>query len=184
MCCPADGNRRGAGVGRHATLPVDHRDLPAGALLVGFHQPIECLRRAHALAHQGQPARPVPGIDKRLRGNGADTGLGPRHDGPDGEPVRLHRHAHLAGGRVARDDGVGVDERVGEARAREGCEAQQGSGDQVRCASCRRRYHRQAAGPQVTQQARGPRPSREGRRQVRQRSRSAHARSRGRRGAA
>ena len=122
-------DRRGARVRRHPTLRVDHRDLPAGALLVGLHELIECLRRAHAPAHQRQPARAVPGIDERLRGDGADAGLGPRHDGSDREPVRLHGHAHLAGGRVARDDGVGVHERVGKARSREG-EAQQGSGDQ------------------------------------------------------
>ena len=38
----------------------------------------------------------------------ADAGLGPDHAAADREPVRLHRGAELAGGRVEGDDGKRV----------------------------------------------------------------------------
>ena len=87
-----------------------------------------CVSASGALTPPRISARPrgaVSGIDERLRGDGADPRLGPGHDGPDREPVRLHGHAHLSGGRVARDDGVGVHERVGESPARESVRRQQ-----------------------------------------------------------
>ncbi len=45
-------------------------------------------------------------LGDRLRADRADAGPHPRHDRPDGEPVRLHRRAELPGSRVACDDRV------------------------------------------------------------------------------
>ena len=68
---------------------------------------------AHAAAHQLEALVAVRRVHERLRGHGADAGLGPRDDRADREPVRLHRHAHLAGGGIARDDGERVRQRAG-----------------------------------------------------------------------
>ncbi len=56
-----------------------------------------------------QAERSVRWQAHRLRGDGADAGLGPGHGGADGEVVGLHGDAECAGRGVAGDDGVGHD---------------------------------------------------------------------------
>src|SRR5262249_47118321 len=64
---------------------------------------------ASSRAHQVEAERPVGGIDERLRRDGADARLRPRHARPDGKGMGLDGDAQLARRRVARDDGERVD---------------------------------------------------------------------------
>src|SRR5207302_4528371 len=60
-----------------------------------------------ALRQELESARSVSDFGVRLRGDGPDAGTRPRHDRPDGEPVRLNRDTELATLRIPRDDRVG-----------------------------------------------------------------------------
>ena len=55
-------------------------------------------------AQQRDRLRPVAHVDDRLRGRGADAGLGPQHAVADREHPRLHRAADLAGGRIEAEN--------------------------------------------------------------------------------
>ena len=110
----------GAGVGRDAPGRVDHRHLANVAPLVREKQSLQRVGRAAAGAHQREAERPVARIDEGLRGHGADARLGPRHDRPDREPVRLDGHAELPRRGVAGHDRVGVNGAMRNLRRRSG----------------------------------------------------------------
>ena len=114
------GDRLLARMSRHAALRVDDGDLPHVLQRVGRDELRERVRRRDATLQQLESALPIPGIDERLRGNGARAGFGPGDDRSHGEPVGLHGHAELARLRVACDDRVGVRERIGDRGGREG----------------------------------------------------------------
>jgi len=115
---PGAGDAAGAGVGGHPPLAVDEGDLPHRLGRIGRQQRPEGVGSRQAGAHQLQAPRAVGRLHERLGGHGAHARLGPGDDGAHAEPVRLDGHAHLAGARVAGDDGVGVRQRAGGRRRR------------------------------------------------------------------
>ena len=87
-----------------APRDVDHRDLAHGGQRVGREQLAERLLRADALGEPVERVRAVRGLDDRLRRHRADPRARPGAQRADGEPVRLHRHAELAGRRIEGHD--------------------------------------------------------------------------------
>ncbi len=67
---------------------------------------------------QFQPARPISGVGKRLRGHGSHAGLGPRRHRADGEKARRHGHPQLAGLRIVPHNGKRGDRLVGRRPSR------------------------------------------------------------------
>ena len=103
------GDGRSSCVDGRAALGVHHADLPDLRMGVGGQQAGQSLRRALPDSHHLQPEQAVPGVDERLRGDRSHPALRPRHDGADGEPVRLDRHSKLPGLRIPGDDRVRRD---------------------------------------------------------------------------
>ena len=93
----------------HVSRCVDHRHLPDLAGDVRAEKSAKRLRRRFSGAQKIEPELSVRGIDEALCRHRADSRLGPRHNLADGEPVRLHRHTHLACLRIPRDDRECVD---------------------------------------------------------------------------
>ena len=93
-----------AGERCHISFRVDHADLSHFARSVAVEQRAQRFGRALAGAQKIESELSVGRIDEALRRHRADPGFRPRHDLPDGEPVRLNGDADLSGRRVAGDD--------------------------------------------------------------------------------
>ena len=93
-----------ARVRRRLAARVDDRDLAKARQLVVARQRVESRAGAVAGGQPLQRARAVGRLGDRLRGHRTDPGAHPWHHRPDREPMRLHRHAELAGGGVASDN--------------------------------------------------------------------------------
>ncbi len=107
-------------------LCVHKAHLAAVGEGIALHQDVERLGRGEAHLQQVQPARPERRVRERLARDGADSRLRPGHHGPDGEELRLDRHAPLAGAGVVRDDAERGDVLTGPVEGRGGEEQDDG----------------------------------------------------------
>src|SRR5262249_19993068 len=79
-----------AGVDRRSALGVDHPDLPRVAARILVGDPFHHFRRTQPLLEQRDRLWSVLPVRRRLRGDGADAGLGERNRGAGRKRARLH----------------------------------------------------------------------------------------------
>ena len=107
-----------AGKGRRATVCGNGAELPGlPALVVSQHSP-ERFVGLRAAGELLEDARPVRGDARRLGRDRADACARPRHDGADGEVLRLDGAADLARLQVGGDDREGAGYDVDRWRSR------------------------------------------------------------------
>ena len=96
-----------AGMNGHFTAGTDDGHLAEIAAVVCCEEGGKGFLRALLAPQEAKPQGAVTAFGHGLGGDGADAGLGPGYPGADGQIAGLYGNPHLAGLRIAGDDGVG-----------------------------------------------------------------------------